>query len=107
MGDTNCTFTKGEGAYVIEGEEQYSLDVTEVPRKGGPGITQSDLLIINKTDLAEAVGADLGVMDRDAKRMRGDGPTIFTQCKHHVGIDKVCALILKSWAAQTGKKIKE
>ena len=46
----------------------------KIPRKGGPGITQSDLLVINKTDLAPLVGADLGVMERDAKRMRGDGP---------------------------------
>lgn len=58
----------------------YVIDVAggdKIPRKGGPGITQSDLLVINKTDLAPHVGADLGVMDRDAKRMRGDGPTRF------------------------------
>ena len=53
--------------------------IKQVPRKGGPGITQSDLLVINKTDLAEAVGADLKVMDRDAKLMRGAGPTVFAQ----------------------------
>ena len=55
----------------------YVIDVSggdKIPRKGGPGITQSDLLVINKTDLAPLVGADLGVMDRDARRMRGDGP---------------------------------
>ena len=60
----------------------YVIDVSggdKIPRKGGPGITQSDLLIINKTDLAPLVGADLGVMERDARRMRGDGPFLFTQ----------------------------
>ena len=61
----------------------YVIDVSggdKIPRKGGPGTTQSDLLVINKTDLAEMVGADLGVMDRDAKKMRGEGPTVF--CLH-------------------------
>jgi urease accessory protein len=75
----------------------YVIDVAggdKVPRKGGPGITQSDLLIINKTDLAPAVGADLAVMDRDARRMRGDGPTIFAQVKHGVGVDAVVEHIL-------------
>ena len=51
------------------------LNTFQVPRKGGPGVTQSDILVINKTDLAPAVGADLDVMKRDSKRMRGDGPT--------------------------------
>jgi urease accessory protein len=67
----------------------YVIDVAggdKIPRKGGPGITQSDLLVINKTDLAPHVGADLGVMDRDAKRMRGDGPTVFAQVTHGVGV---------------------
>lgn len=70
----------------------YVIDVSggdKIPRKGGPGITQSDLLVINKTDLAPHVGADLGVMDRDAKRMRGDGPFVFTQARHGVGLDAV------------------
>ena len=53
-----------------------------VPRKGGPGLTQSDLLVINKTDLATAVDADLDVMARDADRMRAQAPTFFTQVKH-------------------------
>ena len=66
----------------------------KVPRKGGPGITQSDLLVINKTDLAPLVGADLAVMDRDARRMRGDGPTVFAQVKHGVGVDGIVAHIL-------------
>ena len=60
----------------------YVIDVSggdKIPRKGGPGITQSDLLVINKTDLAPLVGADLGVMERDARRMRGDGPFLFAQ----------------------------
>jgi len=74
----------------------YVIDVAggdKVPRKGGPGITQSDLLIINKTDLAEHVGADLAVMERDARRMRGDGPFIFAQARHGVGIPLVVAAI--------------
>ncbi|MDA3962948.1 MAG: urease accessory protein UreG [Planctomycetota bacterium] len=78
----------------------YVIDVAggdKVPRKGGPGITQSDLLVINKCDLAEAVGADLSVMDRDAKRMRGAGPTVFTEVKNLVGVDEVAALILAAW----------
>ena len=61
----------------------YVIDVAggdKVPRKGGPGITQSDLLVINKTDLAVAVGADLGVMEEDAARMRGEGPTVLVRC---------------------------
>ncbi|CAB4383038.1 unnamed protein product [Rhizophagus irregularis] len=80
----------------------YVIDVAggdKIPRKGGPGITQSDLLIINKTDLAEIVGADLGVMDRDARKMRESGPTIFTQVKNGVGIPQVVELILSAWKA--------
>lgn len=75
----------------------YVIDVSggdKIPRKGGPGITQSDLLIINKTDLAPLVGADLGVMDRDARKMRGDGPFLFTQVTNSVGIDQIVAHIL-------------
>ena len=53
----------------------------EIPRKGGPGITRSDLLVINKTDLAPLVGADLGVMNRDAKKMRGERPFVFTNIR--------------------------
>jgi len=76
----------------------------KVPRKGGPGITQSDLLIINKTDLAPLVGADLGVMERDARRMRGDGPFVFAQAAKGVGIDQISEHILSSWkqAVQVG-----
>ena len=78
----------------------YVIDVAggdKVPRKGGPGITQSDLLVINKTDLAGAVNADLQVMARDAKRMRGEGPTIFAQCTHGVGVSEIAAHILRAW----------
>jgi urease accessory protein len=75
----------------------YVIDVAggdKVPRKGGPGITQSDLLVINKTDLAPHVGADLAVMDRDARKMRGE---VFAQVKHGGGVDEIIALILDAW----------
>jgi urease accessory protein len=75
----------------------YVIDVAggdKVPRKGGPGITQSDLLVINKTDLAPYVGADLDVMARDAARMRAGGPTVFAQCTRGVGIDVIATHIL-------------
>ncbi|TPX35004.1 hypothetical protein SmJEL517_g02510 [Synchytrium microbalum] len=88
----------------------YSLiDVSggdKVPRKGGPGITQSDLLVINKTDLAEAVGADLSVMDRDAKKMRDEGPTIFAQVKHGKGVDEIVEKILESYRNSGAADIK-
>jgi len=70
----------------------YVIDVSEgdkIPRKGGPGITRSDLLVINKTDLAPYVGADLGVMERDSKKMRKSLPFYFINCKTGEGIDKV------------------
>src|SRR5262245_39276568 len=70
----------------------YVIDVSggdKIPRKGGPGITQSDLLVINKTDLAPLVGADLGVMDRDARKMRGDGPFVFAQVKNGVSVREI------------------
>ena len=70
----------------------YVIDVAggdKVPRKGGPGITQSDLLVINKIDLAPYVGADLGVMDRDARRMRGEGPTIFANVRSGIGVPDI------------------
>lgn len=68
----------------------YVIDVAagdKIPRKNGPGITQSDLLVINKTDLAPYVGASLEVMDRDSRMMRGDKPFLFTNCKTGEGID--------------------
>jgi urease accessory protein len=77
----------------------YVIDVAggdKVPRKGGPGITQSDLLVINKTDLAPLVGARLEVMDRDAKKMRGEGPVVFAQAAKGVGVEAIIAEILKA-----------
>lgn len=74
----------------------YVIDVAggeKIPRKGGPGITRSDLLIINKTDLAPHVGANLDVMARDAKRMRGDKPFLFTNLKAGDGVAQVVAFI--------------
>ena len=79
----------------------YVIDVAggdKIPRKGGPGITQADLLVINKTDLAAAVGADLGVMDRDARRIRDGGPLVFAQVKHGVGVEEIAAHILAAHA---------
>jgi urease accessory protein len=70
----------------------YVIDVAEgekIPRKGGPGITRSDLLVINKIDLAPYVGADLSVMERDARRMRGTRPFVFTNLKSGEGVDTV------------------
>jgi len=75
----------------------YVIDVAggdKIPRKGGPGITQSDLLVINKTDLAAAVGADLGMMERDARAMRGAGPFVFAQVKHGQGVEEIISHIL-------------
>jgi len=77
----------------------YVIDVSagdKIPRKGGPGITRSDLLVINKTDLAPLVGADLGVMDRDARRMRGSRPFLFTNLKENRGVAEIAAFILRS-----------
>ncbi len=74
----------------------YVIDVgagDKIPRKGGPGITKSDLLVINKIDLAPQVGADLGVMERDAKKMRGDKPFVFTNLKTKEGLSTVIDLI--------------
>ena len=74
----------------------YVIDVAageKIPRKGGPGITKSDLLIINKIDLAPMVGASLEIMERDAKNMRGDKPFLFTNLKEKDGLDKVIEFI--------------
>ena len=84
----------------------YVIDVSggdKIPRKGGPGITQSDLLLINKTDLAPLVGADLGVMARDARKMRGEGPFLFTQVTHDVGVDDVIERLLDAWRMAVGR----
>jgi urease accessory protein len=78
----------------------YVIDVSggdKIPRKGGPGITQSDLLVINKTDLAELIGADLDVMDRDARKMRDGGPTLFCQVKNGKGVEHVVNMVLSAW----------
>jgi urease accessory protein len=86
----------------------YTIQVIDVaggdkiPRKGGPGITQSDLLVINKTDLAAAVGADLKIMERDTKKMRGDGPFVFAQVKHGIGVDEIVAHIIHAWQHTVG-----
>ena len=83
----------------------YVIDVAggdKVPRKGGPGITQSDLLIVNKTDLAPLVGASLEVMARDAKKMRGDGPVVFAQVTKGVGVEDIAAHIVHAWKHAVG-----
>lgn len=89
----------------------YVIDVAggdKVPRKGGPGITQSDLLIINKIDLADAVGSDLGVMRRDADLMRRSpvephvvGPTVFASVRHGTALDEIERFILEQYAFAT------
>src|SRR5215470_15566974 len=76
----------------------YVIDVAageKIPRKGGPGITRSDLLIINKIDLAPLVGADLGVMETDALRMRGNRPFIFTNLKIGEGVDRIMNFVME------------
>jgi urease accessory protein len=77
----------------------YVIDVAagdKIPRKGGPGITRSDLLVINKIDLAPLVGASLEVMDRDARRMRGERPFLFTNLKDSVGVAEIVAFIRRA-----------
>ena len=74
----------------------YVIDVSagdKIPRKGGPGITRSDLLIINKIDLAPLVGASLEVMDRDSRKMRGERPFLFTNLKENKGLAEIVAFI--------------
>jgi urease accessory protein len=74
----------------------YVIDVAageEIPRKGGPAITRSDILVINKTDLAPHVGASLDVMARDAAKMRGDLPVVFASLRHAQGVDDVITLL--------------
>jgi urease accessory protein len=76
----------------------YVIDVSagdKIPRKGGPGITRSDMLVINKIDLAPLVGADLSVMDRDSRRMRGQRPFIFTNLKENKGVAEIAEFILQ------------
>jgi urease accessory protein len=74
----------------------YVIDVAagdKIPRKGGPGITKSDLLVINKIDLAPYVGADLGIMERDTKKMRGDKAFVFTNLKTQIGVETVLEFV--------------
>ena len=76
----------------------YVIDVAageKIPRKGGPGITRSDLLVINKIDLAPLVGANLEVMDRDARKMRGQRPFLFSNLKENKGVDDIAAFIVR------------
>ena len=76
----------------------YVIDVAageKIPRKGGPGITRSDLLVINKIDLASLVGADLGIMEADASRMRGTRPLVFTNMKSGEGVDRVAGFLIE------------
>ena len=82
----------------------YVIDVAagdKIPRKGGPGITKSDLLVINKTDLAPHVGASLEVMDRDARKMRGGRPFVFTNLKSGEGLDSVLAFVIREGLLET------
>lgn len=82
----------------------YVIDVAagdKIPRKGGPGIMRSDLLIINKIDLAPYVGASLEVMDRDARKMRGERPFVFTNLKTGQGLDEVIAFIEREGMLQS------
>ncbi len=88
----------------------YVIDVSageKIPRKGGPGITRSDLLVINKTDLAPMVGADLEVMRSDTKRMRGDRPFIFTNMKTRVGVDVVVDFIVAAGGLASAETIRQ
>jgi len=81
----------------------YVIDVSggdKIPRKGGPGITQSDLLVINKTDIADRIGADLSVMERDSKKMRSEGPFVFTQAIHGQGVDEIITHIEAAMPSQ-------
>jgi len=76
----------------------YVIDVAQgekIPRKGGPGIMRSDLLVINKTDLAPLVGADLNIMAQDARRQRGERPFVFTNLRKGEGADEIAAFILE------------
>jgi len=82
----------------------YVIDVAagdKIPRKGGPGITRSDLLIINKIDLAPMVGASLEVMDRDARKMRGERPFVFTNLKTGQGLDFVARFVIERGMVET------
>lgn len=86
----------------------YVIDVAggdKIPRKGGPGVTRSSLLVINKIDLAEQVGASLEVMDRDSKKMRGPKPFLFTDLKHNVGLDGVLEWLSERIQLADGRRL--
>src|SRR4249919_2000387 len=86
----------------------YVIDVAagdKIPRKGGPGITKSDLLVINKIDLAPMVGASLEVMDRDAQKMRGDRPFLFTNLKQGKGVPEIAAFIVREGLLEAGQAV--
>src|ERR1700755_1240608 len=108
--DMNLRFPQAELCFVESGGDNlaatfspeladlaiYVIDVAageKIPRKGGPGITRSDLLVINKIDLAPLVGANLDVMDRDARKMRGQRPFLFSNLKENKGVDTVVRFI--------------
>ena len=83
----------------------YVIDVAggdKIPRKGGPGITKSDLLVINKIDLAPYVGASLEVMERDARKQRGERPFVFTNLKQGTGLDRVIDFIASQQVTAAG-----
>ncbi len=86
----------------------YVIDVSEgekIPRKGGPGITRSDLLVINKIDLAPYVGASLEVMESDTNRMRGEKPWVFTNLKQNQGLDMVVEFIVEEGMLQAAESL--
>lgn len=99
-----ANFSRDLADYII-----YVIDVAggdKIPRKGGPGITESDLLVINKVDLAEAVGASIQVMKRDADIMRNGGPSVIAEATHMKGVETVATHILLSYREMVDKNIK-
>lgn len=98
-GGDNLTATFSRG---LADRQIFVLDVSggdKVPRKGGPGVTSADLLVVNKTDLADFVGADLGVMARDAARVRGDRPVLFTSLRREPTATRVAGWVTAQLAA--------
>ena len=88
----------------------YVIDVCggdKIPRKGGPGVTQAELLVINKIELADAVGADLAVMARDAKAQRESGPFVMANVKRGDGVPEIAEHVLGAWRDATGGKTKK
>jgi urease accessory protein len=86
----------------------YVIDVSagdKIPRKGGPGITRSDLLVINKIDLAPFVGASLEVMDRDARRMRGDRPFVFANIRAGIGVPDIARFVATEGGLRSGDRL--